>query len=79
MTVRVLWLFLAVPWVGLQYVTVVFPGNNHLLLFHDPSTVLHTLEVRLGQRTIFADMEYDILFTKAIHMATGLTKRDDVM
>ena len=49
------------------------------LLFHDPSTVLHTLEVRLGQRTTFADMEYDNLSTKAIHMATGLIKRGDGM
>ena len=35
-TLYVLWLcfcrFLAVPWVGLQSVIVVFPGNTHLLL-----------------------------------------------
>ena len=31
MTVNVLWLFLAVPWVGLQFVIVVFPGHTHLL------------------------------------------------
>ena len=30
-TVNVLWLFLAVPWVGLQYVIVVFPYHTHLL------------------------------------------------
>ena len=30
-TINVLWLFLAVPWVGLQYVIVVFPDHNHLL------------------------------------------------
>ena len=29
MTVSVLWLFLAVPWVGLQYVIVVFPYHTH--------------------------------------------------
>ena len=29
-TVNVLWLFLAVPWVGLQFVFVVFPDNAHL-------------------------------------------------
>ena len=28
----VLWLFLAVPWVGLQCVIVVFPGHNRFLL-----------------------------------------------
>ena len=26
-----LWLFLRVPWVGLQYVIVVFPDHTHLL------------------------------------------------
>ena len=30
-TVNVLWLFLMVPWVGLQYVMVVFPDHTHLL------------------------------------------------
>ena len=31
MTVGVLGLFLAVVWVGMQYVIVVFPDHNHLL------------------------------------------------
>ena len=30
-TINVLWLFLTVPWVGMQYVIVVFPYHNHLL------------------------------------------------
>ena len=30
-TINVLWLFLTVPWVGLQYVIMVFPGHTHLL------------------------------------------------
>ena len=30
-TINVLWLFLTVPWVGLQYVIVVFPDHTHLL------------------------------------------------
>ena len=30
-TINVLWLFLTVPWVGLQYVIVVFPDHYHLL------------------------------------------------
>ena len=30
-TINVLWLFLTVPWVGLQYVSVVFPDHTHLL------------------------------------------------
>ena len=31
-TINVLWLFLTVPWVGLQYVVVVFPDHTHLSL-----------------------------------------------
>ena len=31
MTVSVLWLFLTVPWVGMQFVIVVFPGHTCLL------------------------------------------------
>ena len=30
-TLNVLWLFLTVPWVGLQYAIVVFPDHTHLL------------------------------------------------
>ena len=30
-TIDVLWLFLTVPWVGLQCVIVVFPDHTHLL------------------------------------------------
>ena len=29
---NVMWLFLTVPWVGLQYVIVVFADNTHFLL-----------------------------------------------
>ena len=29
--INVLWLFLTVPWVGLQYVIVIFPDHTHLL------------------------------------------------
>ena len=32
-TIKVLWLFLKVPWVGLQYVIVVFPDHTHLLFY----------------------------------------------
>ena len=31
--INVLWLSLTVPWVGLQYVIVVFPDHTHLLFF----------------------------------------------
>ena len=30
-TINVLWLFLSVPWIDLQYVIVVFPDHTHLL------------------------------------------------
>ena len=30
-TINVLWLFLMVPWVRLQYVIVVFPDQTHFL------------------------------------------------
>ena len=30
-TINVMWLFLTVPWVGLQYAIVVFPDHTHLL------------------------------------------------
>ena len=32
-TVNFLWLFLTEPWVGLQFVIVVLPDHNHLLLY----------------------------------------------
>ena len=31
-TVNDLWLFLMVPWVGLQHVIVVFPNHTHFLM-----------------------------------------------
>ena len=31
-TINALWLFLTVPWVGMQYVIVVFPNHTYLLL-----------------------------------------------
>ena len=40
-----LWLFLAVPWVDLQYVIVVFPDHTHLLFngAHQPFVKLDAL------------------------------------
>ena len=32
-TIYVLWLFLMVPWVGLQCVSVVFPDQNSLIFY----------------------------------------------
>ena len=34
-TVNIMWLFLTVPWVGLQFVVVVFPDHTRLL-FRNP-------------------------------------------
>ena len=34
MTVSALWLFLAVPWIGLLCMIVVFPYHTHLLFCH---------------------------------------------
>ena len=36
--VIVVWLFIAVPWVYLQFVIVVFPDNTHLLFLDQTST-----------------------------------------
>ena len=38
-TINVLWLFLTVPWVGLQCVIVVFPDHTHLLFNLDSATI----------------------------------------
>ena len=35
-TVNVMWLFLMVPWVGLQCVIVIFPDHTHFLLLLTP-------------------------------------------
>ena len=45
-TINVLWLFLTVLWVGLQYVIVVFPDHTHLLFSYNPLVVngSHVLE-----------------------------------
>ena len=44
-TINDLWLFLAVPWVGLQYVIMVFPDHTHLLFngAHQPFEKLDAL------------------------------------
>ena len=36
-TVNAPWLFLTVPWIGLQYVIVVYPDHTHLFYEHFPS------------------------------------------
>ena len=39
-SINVLWLFLTVPWVGLQCVIVVFPDHAHLLFELDINLIL---------------------------------------
>ena len=39
--VMVVWLFLAVPWVCLRFVIVVFPDHTHLLFFN--SILIHKM------------------------------------
>ena len=44
-TINVMWLFLTVLWVGLQYVIVVFPDHTHLLFGSFYSNLHHTLNI----------------------------------
>ena len=37
-TINALWLFRTMPWVGLQYVIVVFPDHTHLLFYTNTQT-----------------------------------------
>ena len=48
-TVSVLCLFLTVPWVGLQYVMLSFPGYTHLL-FHMLHILLHRLPLKIQDK-----------------------------
>ena len=47
-TVNVLWLFLTVPWVGLQFVIVVFPDRTYLLFDHRFNLVLPVIRLYLS-------------------------------
>ena len=42
-TINVLWLFLTVPWVGLQYMIVIFPDHTHFLLIYHLVSKIKTL------------------------------------
>ena len=48
-TVNVLWLFLRMPWVGLQFVIVVFPGHTQLHFTCLPKRPRQTLQIQLLQ------------------------------
>ena len=45
-TINVLWLFLALTWIGLQFVVVVFPDHTHLI-FGDHDAIATTLKVTI--------------------------------
>ena len=56
MTGSILWLFLAVPLVGLQCIIVVFPGHTHL--FFSPS--IHSMTLSLVLQYFFYFCKGDI-------------------
>ena len=43
-TINVLWLFLTVPWLGLQCVIVVFPDHTHLPFLSVDNKVVHDIQ-----------------------------------
>ena len=49
--VVVVWLFLAFPWVCLQFVIVVFPDHTHLLFFMILNK-LHVLKISSGRESL---------------------------
>ena len=46
-TVGVLWFFLAMPWVGLRCVIVVYPDRTHLLFLRESGSELSFLNVNI--------------------------------
>ena len=47
-TIIVLWLFLTVPWVGLQFLIVVFPDHTHLLFEHKIVFIFLSLSLNIS-------------------------------
>ena len=56
-TVKVMWLFLTVPWVGLQCVIVVFPDHTHFL-FKRKSLLLHMLCRTVAKPTDYQSLQF---------------------
>ena len=46
-TVNVLWLFLRVPWVVMQCVTVVSPDHTHLLLYRCTAVYIENIQTHV--------------------------------
>ena len=49
-TINVLWLFLTVPWVGLQCVIAVFPDHTHLLFEVNISSMVSYSRIKTKHR-----------------------------
>ena len=69
MTVRVLWVLLTVPWVGLQRVIVVFPDHTHLLVY----VSYNHLHCIMGQTNGIVSICQYINGTSNIYMAVVVT------
>ena len=66
MTVSVLWLFLTVPWVGLQCVLVVFPDHTHLRFSVSNVLINKKLAVRLLYDTFLEPFCTYTIYTASI-------------
>ena len=72
-TVYVLWLFLTVPWVGLQCVIGVFPDHTHLLFFIQLQTFKNTHSYSLYIHVFTPDCIYTYLLQIVYtHIYSGL-------
>ena len=69
MTVRVLWVLLNVPWVGLQRVIVVIPDHTHLLV----CVSYNHLNCIMGQTNGIVSICQYINGTSNIYMAVVVT------
>ena len=52
---HVLWLFITVPWVGLQDVIVIFPDHIHLLFENTPGRVAQSVTCLATDASLTAD------------------------
>ena len=65
LTKHVLWLFLAVPWVGLQCVIVVFPDHTHLLFRGKAAVAIVNKGICDRHITFTGDVSIAKYFTKS--------------
>ena len=52
----VLWLFLAVPWVCLRFVIMVFPNHTHLLFFRNTFRASNSLDPDQDRHSVGPDL-----------------------